>query len=187
MDAWNVYASTLLSARPSQALELFGYQCLITSANLQLPLSAWMTYDIKFHTLVANHSSLRWDICHPDLWLECLTFSKPAVSERWPYPYCNSMYHFPDRCPFCGSSLSTPPNDRQSFSLGTPLKPLPNPQFANLRSRQPDSSTQICRDFNNHGKCNRQPCPFHHCCEHCGGAHPKLFCPNPMGQSSSKR
>ena len=31
---------TLLSANPSRALELFGYQCLITSANLHLPFSA---------------------------------------------------------------------------------------------------------------------------------------------------
>ena len=157
-------------------------------ANLQLPLSAWMTYDIKFHTLAANHSSFHWDIHHPDLWLECLTFSKPAASERWPYPYCNSMYHFPDCCSFHGSILSTPPpNDRQSFGLGTPLEPRPNSHFVDLRSCQPDSSSQICRDFNNRGKCNRRLCLFHHCCECCGGAHPKLFCPNPMGKSSSKR
>ena len=34
MEAWNVYSSTLLSANPPRALELLGYQCLITSANL---------------------------------------------------------------------------------------------------------------------------------------------------------
>ena len=44
MEAWNVYASTLLSAKPSCALGLFGYQRLITSANIQLPFSAWMMY-----------------------------------------------------------------------------------------------------------------------------------------------
>ena len=30
MEAWNVYVSTLLSTKPSCALELFGYQSLIT-------------------------------------------------------------------------------------------------------------------------------------------------------------
>ena len=61
MEAWNIYASTLLSAKPSRTLELFGYQRLITSANIQLPFSAWMTYDVKFHTLSANNPSLRWE------------------------------------------------------------------------------------------------------------------------------
>ena len=75
MEAWNVYASILLSAKPSRALELFGYQHLITSANIQLPFSAWMTYDVKFRTLATNNPLLRWDAHHPDLWLECLTIS----------------------------------------------------------------------------------------------------------------
>ena len=67
MEAWNVYASTLLSANPKRALELIGYQRLITSANLQLPLSSWMSYDIRFRTLAASNPALRWDIRHPDL------------------------------------------------------------------------------------------------------------------------
>ena len=79
MKAWNVYASTLLSAKPSRALELFGYQRLITSANIQLPFSAWMTYDVKFRTLAANNPLLRWDAHHPDLWLECLTISNQQL------------------------------------------------------------------------------------------------------------
>ena len=91
MEAWNVYASTVLSANPSRALELFGYQCLITSANLRLPFSVWMSYDTKFCTLAANYPSLRWDVCHPDLWLECMTTSKPVTPDHWPYPHCNSI------------------------------------------------------------------------------------------------
>ena len=59
MEAWNVYASTLLSAKPSRTLELFGYQCPITSANIQFPFSAWMTYDVKLRTLAANNPLLR--------------------------------------------------------------------------------------------------------------------------------
>ena len=123
MEAWNVYASTLLSAKPSHAFELFGYQCLITSANIQLPLSAWMTYDVKFRTLAVNNPLLRWDACHPDLWLECLT-SKPAAPEHWPFPHYNGVHHFPDCCPFRGGkSPVSSANDRQPFSLGSPPTP----------------------------------------------------------------
>ena len=129
MEAWNVYDSTLLSAKPSHALELFGYQSLITSANIQLPFSAWMMYDVKFRTLAANNPLLRWDACHPDLWLECLTITKPAAPERWPCPHCNSVYHFPDRCPFRGGkSPVSSANDRQPFSLGSPPTPRPASQ-----------------------------------------------------------
>ena len=78
MEALNIYTSTLLSAKQSCAIELLGYQCLNTSVNLQLLLSAWMTYDIEFCT---NHSSLCWDIRHLDLWLKYLMMSKPAASE----------------------------------------------------------------------------------------------------------
>ena len=118
MEAWNVYASILLSAYPARAQELLGYQRLITSANLQLPFSSWMSYDVKFRTLAATCPSLRWDVRHPDLWLECLTISKSPASERWPCPHCNSVYHFPDRCPFRGNRSSNfTSTDRQPADL----------------------------------------------------------------------
>ena len=100
MEAWNVYTSILMSAYPACAQELLGYQRLITSANLQLPFSSWLSYDVKFCTLAATCPSLRWDTRHPDLWLERLTTSKSPMSECWLCPHCNSIYHFPDRCPF---------------------------------------------------------------------------------------
>ena len=180
MEAWNVYASILLSANPKRALELIDYQCLITSANLQLPLSSWMSYDIRFRTLAASNPALSWDIRHPDLWLECLTISRISTSARWPCPHCNSLYHFPDRCPFRSSrpSVSTPDN-RQPSSLGTSA----NPQFPELCTQQPNPPTYYCRDFNNRGRCTRSHCTFRHMCERCGGSHPRLFCPNPTGQS----
>ena len=62
MEAWNVYASTLLSANPKRALKLIGYQRLITSANLQLPLSSWMLFNIRFRILAASNPALHWDI-----------------------------------------------------------------------------------------------------------------------------
>ena len=122
MEAWNVYASTLLSANPSHALELFGYQRLITSANLHLPFSAWMCYDTKFRSLAANYPSLHWEVRHPDLWLECMTIPKPVTPDRWPCPHCNSIYHFPNHCPFRDAKTLVP-NDTRLFSLALTTNP----------------------------------------------------------------
>ena len=62
---------SLLSANPSWVLELFVYQGIITSANLTLPLIAWLTYDTIFCTLVASYPTLRWDLKHE--WLSIPT------------------------------------------------------------------------------------------------------------------
>jgi len=43
-----IFVSTILLAKPSKALKMFGYQCIITFLNLHLPLSAC---DIKFRIL----------------------------------------------------------------------------------------------------------------------------------------
>ena len=107
MVAWNLYVSTILSAKPSQALEMFGYQHIITSVNLHLPLSAWMTYDIKFRTLAVSYPMLRWDVRHLDTWVECLSTPKSQPG-HWPCPHCGSMYHFSDHCPFRPGTSSAP-------------------------------------------------------------------------------
>ena len=44
-------------------------------------------------------------------------------------------------------SNAPPINDRQSFSLGAPLKPHPNSQSADLQNHQSYLSPQICRDY----------------------------------------
>ena len=120
MEAWNVYASTLLSA------------------NLQLPLSSWMSYDIRFRTLAASNPALCWDIRHTDLWLECLTISRTSTSARWPCPHCNSLYHFPDRYPFRSSRPSVPtPDNRQPSSLGTSANPNSPNSTPNNQTHQP--------------------------------------------------
>ena len=53
--------------------------------------------------------------------------------------HCNSVYHFPDRCPFCGGkSPVSSANDRQPFSLGCP----PTPRTASQPTDPPaDSQT----------------------------------------------
>ena len=81
-----------------------------------------MSCDTKFRTLAANYPSLRWDVRHPDLWLECITIPKPVTPECWPCPHCNSIYHFPNRCPFRDDKTSVP-NDTRPFSLALPTNP----------------------------------------------------------------
>ena len=61
MEAWNVYLSVRTAFNPSCAAELIRYQCIITSANSDHPISEWLNYDVKFRTKAANDPSLRWD------------------------------------------------------------------------------------------------------------------------------
>ena len=53
MQAWNIYLSVILTHNAAQALELIGYQRIITSANQFLPLKAWLQHDGQFRTLAA--------------------------------------------------------------------------------------------------------------------------------------
>ena len=73
METWNVYLSIRVDHAPTRAAELVAYQCIITSASTQYPPTAWLNYDVQFHTLAALDPNLRWDIRHTDLWLQCMT------------------------------------------------------------------------------------------------------------------
>ena len=42
MQAWNIYLFVMLTHNTARALELIGYQRIITSANQSLPLKAWL-------------------------------------------------------------------------------------------------------------------------------------------------
>ena len=72
MQAWNIYLTVTLTHNPACALELIGYQRIITSASQSLPLKAWLQYDEQFHTLCASNPSLCWDQHHPELWYEAM-------------------------------------------------------------------------------------------------------------------
>jgi len=70
MEAWNMYLAHRVSLNPSCAPYLIAYQRIITSASINHPLQAWVSYDVKFRTKAATDPSLRWDIRDLDLWLE---------------------------------------------------------------------------------------------------------------------
>ena len=62
MEAWNVYLAVRMSINLACARHLIAYQRIITSANAQHPLHAWLSYDMRFRTKAANDPSLSWDI-----------------------------------------------------------------------------------------------------------------------------
>ena len=80
MEAWNVYLAVRMSINPSCASHLIAYQQIITSANSQHPLHAWLSYDMRLRTKAANDPSLRWDIRDLDLWLECFPGMSPQAN-----------------------------------------------------------------------------------------------------------
>jgi len=178
MEAWNVYAGTILATKPSRALEFFGYQRIITSLNLSLPSIAWITYDIKFWTLTASHPSLHWDIRHLDTWINCIHMPK-AQPEWWPCPHCGNMYHFPDCRPFWLDTSSDPsirqlPAASGAISTAPTVGAIANPTNATFNMPYQQSLPPICRDFNSHS-CSRLNCVFHHVCKLCTGQHPKYI------------
>ena len=166
MQAWNLYLAVILAHNPSRAVELFGYQRLICSANTLLPLDSWLQYDYKFRTLAAADPLLRWDQRHPDLWLECLASSYQS-NKRWPCPYCRATNHFPDNCPH--SPICT--NKQQSSEHRT-SNPRP-------------SSRPICGMFNQ-GNCTCSDCSYRHICLTCEGNHPRVSCSAKKGSFSHK-
>lgn len=76
MEAWNNYVSVIVAHTPSRALEMIGYQKIITSANSQVPFFQWSTYDIEFCMLASFNHDLRWDTRHQDLWLQCMVIDE---------------------------------------------------------------------------------------------------------------
>ena len=106
MEARNIYVSTVLLAKPSKALEMLGYQCIIASLNLCFPITTWMTHDIKFCSLAA----------HPTL--------EYTAFRHMPCPHCGSMYCYPECCPFHADSSSTDAN-RQLPATGHATHSLP--------------------------------------------------------------
>ena len=105
MQAWNLYLAVLLAHYSSCAVEFFGYQRLICSANTLLMVRSWLQYDSKFCTLAAADPLLYWDQQNPDIWPEFLA-SGQQNTKCWPCPYCGGTNHFSSNCP--RSFLSQP-------------------------------------------------------------------------------
>ena len=59
-------------------------------------LATWLNYDVQFRTFAAFVPSLFWDVCHTDMWLQCITTPPPAVHYPWQsyesLPW--QLYHF---------------------------------------------------------------------------------------------
>ena len=89
MQAWNIYLTVMLTHNPTWALELLGYQRIITSADHAFSLKPWLQYDRHFYTLAASNPSLCWDQRHLELWCEAMatTNNTQQDKKRWLHPY----------------------------------------------------------------------------------------------------
>ena len=118
MEAWNIYLAILIDHAPAHAPQLVAYQRIITSANNQYPLVAWLNYDVHFRTPTASDPLLRWDVRLTDLWLECFS-DTPAPMTRWPCVHCGATTHYPENCLFRAQSMSEPPRGQHPSPAST--------------------------------------------------------------------
>ena len=147
MEAWNIFFAICIDHTRFRAVELASYQCIITSASTQYPPMAWLNYDVQFYTLAASDPSIRWDKCHTDLWLQCMSTSKSTQSPRWLCKHCGATNHYPDHYPFR-------PNPLPAFTGGQQVNTRGVPNTGHPRHA-------ICRDFNCYS-CRRPDCKFDH-------------------------
>ena len=177
MEAWNIYLAVCVDHMPFRAPSLIAYQRIITSASIQYPLESWLSYDVQFRTLAAADPSLRWDIRHADLWLQCVTQSSAQQSRRWPCPYCGATNHYPERCPFRPYSAQPAPNKQWNANRGQPNTRMSSGTTSTYSNSSPvTSSVLYCKDFN-YSWCHRPQCRFVHRCDKCGASHPARGCP----------
>ena len=190
MEAWNLYAQVLVASFPERASSLLAYQAIICSASVRFAPRCWLRYDHRFRASAAADSTIRWDIKHNELWLECFTQSSlaphtpPSASSkpsRRPCTYCGSFYHYPENCPahpFRASRTRTsPPTAPQPPSR--PAHPVQPQSTSVLPQAHSEPLPHPCRDFNN-GTCLRRICRFRHICSRCGDqSHRERECPAP--------
>ena len=86
---------TIVAANSSRALELLGYQYLISTANQQFSTSAVLSYDRAFRLAASGLLSTRWDSVNQTLWSIHLIRSPRTVlremqcaSQSRPLPNC---------------------------------------------------------------------------------------------------
>ena len=151
-----------------------------------------------FRACAAGDQSLRWDVKHGDLRLECFARSarepgqQPSknTSGRRPCTYCGGLFHFPDNCPshpFRGSrrhGASLPP---KPYQLSPSSSSTPQPIAGRTHPPPPPADTQfICRDFNSSRGCKRYSCKFPHVCTRCGNpSHGVWACSRPPSHPPS--
>ena len=102
------------------------------------------------------------DICHADLWLQCMSTPKLMQSPRWPCKHCSATNRYPTTVISCPNSLPTFTGGQQ-FTRGQPNSGNPWLIF--------------CRDFNL-SICRHLDCRFDHRCEYCKANHPGKDCRN---------
>ena len=120
METWNIYLAICIDYTPTRAAKLIAYQRIITSASIQYPTAAWLSYDVRFCMLAASDPTLYWDARHTDLWLQCMTTTKATQSVHWPCKHCGATNHYPDNCPFRVNPLPAITSGQRATTRGLP-------------------------------------------------------------------
>ena len=159
MEARNIYVSTVLLAKPSKALEMLGYQCIIASLNLCFPITTWMTHDIKFCSFTASYPILRWNIQHLDTCLAHTVAVCATIQSAVLFMQIHLQLMLID----------------SYLPLGMPHTPFPSASTHNLHTspNNHSHSHQICKDFNNWRSYQQASCFFCHVYLQCYGPHPQ--------------
>ena len=169
MEAWNIYLSISIDHTPTWAVKLIACQCIITSASIQYPTLACLSYDLQFCTLAASDPILRWDARHTDLWLQCMTTTIATQSACWLWKHCSATNHYPDNCPIRTIPLPAITGGQWATTMGQ-HNSRPNTEPYLNQSRP-----ITCRDFNCDTCCHPDD-KFTHYYEHFGVNHAGRDC-----------
>ena len=130
--------------------------------HLGQPHLIFSCMDIKFCTLAASNPTLRWDLRHVELYIECLTNS---LNDRNNSCVSTAVAHTtsPNGAPFVQAHLLVLPIRQLSNAGHHSL--IPNAPISTLRTN-PSSSAQpeSFQVNNNSGFCPRPICEFLHAC-----------------------
>ena len=186
LEAWCVFASVLMAAKPRLAPELFRYQNYnIILASWRFQPHAWLQYDIQFRLKKASNPSMSWTTSDPELTATWL--SADAILPKISCYLCGSPDHLalvcPTntagksaglRCPVCSGDGHTARSCSTLASTSHKQQKFPPPGG---RKTIPDN--KICCIFNQKGSCFRGTrCPYFHVCNKCKGGHLEQACPD---------
>ena len=141
MEAWNVYVLDLVAHFPARMPALLAYQRIICDASQHFEPRHWLLYNTRFRACAAGDQSLRWDVKHGDLWLECFTRSAREPGQQ---PSKNTFGRrpcIPTAVAFSISQTPVPPTPfvpLDTIGLRFPLSPInyPLPAAAPLNPSQ---------------------------------------------------
>ena len=164
-DAFLVFASIYVQAKPQLCQDLLKYCSIIRSAATSYVGLGWRDYDTEFRRRKQNASDKSWADIDGELWLMKVVGGGQLRS---------------------GLSVPgqrSPPWQRQQsgFKRGGLVNKPGGATYVNTSMTRPPSTARgqgLCWELNYKGACARPVCTFSHACSYCGiMGHGKVLCP----------